>query len=1086
MMNMENMGRLRKPANAGGNDTQLLLKSSPNILENFPYEDFKLKLDRSQPKRMTSPPIRHQQTTSRSKSPLFCDTLERHAFMQNVINTKSNTRSNYDVRYSSPSQKEATVRRSLEEISKDIKEIEDFLTVTEQVLKQERELDMQMELEQKKKQGSKDGSPNKENKSPSPTGNRSRRNSTKSVTYKINSFRNRKKKNGSPRFLNSRLYFRNGRIGCLEAENATSNVESTHALVKHILKYENEKPLVSPESVRRVLSAGPSDSPPMTESRTPRKLSGLNANHTTLPGQVSENPNGREESFEMQPLQDVISKAAGKVLLDHGDSGVHNSPQTESFGSNSQPLVDEDEQDVQICYDELPELPNEEHNMGALMDSEMDVNDCEIPAHVIINRLSSADSLDSEGQQFLRDQVRHLVRRFTARANKMKTRLEMPPTPSSSASSPSPPPPAINSKPNFALASSKGNEPPVKKNPTPQQTPNKKPLFVADTPRSNVWLCSSLCSTDDQKTLDPQGTLYISWLCVVSISFLYNAWVIPLRSTFPFQTPENTNTWLILDFCADIVYLVDVVFFKHRIMYLFEGFWVKDKNLTRKNYMRKLQFKLDLLALLPLELLYFKYGTKAVYLRFPRFLKIQSFWEFFKLLDRVISSPHIVRIAKTLLYMLYMIHLTATFYYAYSVYEGLGTNRWVFNGKGHPYVRCFAFATKTATSIGKNPKPEHEGEYLFMTAAWLMGVFVFALLIGQIRDIISTATRTKNEYRQLEDETLEYMRRLNLPQEVQKRVKMWFKFTWDQQRTLDESNILDSLPINLKTDIAISVHIQTLSKVQLFADCEEALLRDLVLKLRAVTFLPGDYVCRKGEVGREMYIIKLGQVQVMGGPNNDTVLATLYEGSVFGEISLLGINGADRRTADVRSKGYANLFVLSKSDLNEVIAYYPNAQSILKKRARALMRKNAAREKEERARSAEQADVVIGNPKTPENPPKLLQTVIQALPYESPAVMLITRGSKRMRKKRHSVKMETIEDREVEEINEGQNQIKARDSFMLPRDSKSYSPDLLSSIQRELESKHQFINLTDSEKALIISTSSNDSVRVEDIEEYGK
>ena len=65
------------------------------------------------------------------------------------------------------------------------------------------------------------------------------------------------------------------------------------------------------------------------------------------------------------------------------------------------------------------------------------------------------------------------------------------------------------------------------------------------------------------------------------------------------------------------------------------------------------------------------------------------------------------------------------------------------------------------------------------------------------------------------------------------------------------------------------VNLETLKKVKLFQDCEKGLLEGLVLKLKLEVdsspqnstlqvFSPGDFVCRKGDVGKEMYIIKVG------------------------------------------------------------------------------------------------------------------------------------------------------------------------------------------------------------------------------------
>ena len=126
---------------------------------------------------------------------------------------------------------------------------------------------------------------------------------------------------------------------------------------------------------------------------------------------------------------------------------------------------------------------------------------------------------------------------------------------------------------------------------------------------------------------------------------------------------------------------------------------------------------------------------------------------------------------------------------------------------------------------------------------------------------------------------------------MERRVIKWFDYLWSNKASMNEERVLKMLPGKLRGEIALFVHLETLKKVRIFQDCEKRLLEDLVLKLKLQVFSPGDFVCRKGDVGKEMYIIKRGKLDVVAD-DGLKVFVTLGEGVVFGELSILNIPGS--------------------------------------------------------------------------------------------------------------------------------------------------------------------------------------------------
>jgi len=98
--------------------------------------------------------------------------------------------------------------------------------------------------------------------------------------------------------------------------------------------------------------------------------------------------------------------------------------------------------------------------------------------------------------------------------------------------------------------------------------------------------------------------------------------------------------------------------------------------------------------------------------------------------------------------------------------------------------------------------------------------------------------------------------------------------------------------------------------VTIFQECQPEFLHDLVLKMKAYIFTPGDLICRKGEVAREMFIIADGILEVIRwvsriyetrllltlviDSETGRVLTTMKAGDFFGEIGILNLDGLNK------------------------------------------------------------------------------------------------------------------------------------------------------------------------------------------------
>ncbi|XP_064618665.1 cyclic nucleotide-gated olfactory channel-like isoform X2 [Lineus longissimus] len=451
--------------------------------------------------------------------------------------------------------------------------------------------------------------------------------------------------------------------------------------------------------------------------------------------------------------------------------------------------------------------------------------------------------------------------------------------------------------------------------------------------------------------IHPVENVMFVWLAIITCAVLYNCWSIILRQAFPDIQSASSMAWFISDGLCDFIYICDIVV-QLRTGFLEKGLLVYDSKKLALHYIKSQPFILDLVCLIPLDVIQFGIGIMPI-LRIPRLIKAYRWWRWKNMVESRTMYPNMWRVVN-LTHMLFLLcHWFAGFYFLISTAEGFQGD-WAYptpvGEYANPirkYLKSMYWATLTLTTIGDLPPPDTNWEYVFTIVSYLIGVFFFATIVGQVGNVITNRNANRLEFERLLDGAKNYMRNHNVPGDMQRRVQRWYDYAWSRGRVNGgggDINSLGLLPDKLKTELALHVNLSTLKKVTIFQECQPEFLHDLVLKMRAYIFTPGDLVCRKGEVAREMFIIADGILEVIS--DTGEVLTQMGAGDFFGEIGILNLDGGvNRRTADVRSVGYSELFTLSREDVLNALTDHPEAEVLIKEYGRRRLKEMADRKR---------------------------------------------------------------------------------------------------------------------------------------------
>ncbi|XWS16910.1 hypothetical protein CRYUN_Cryun33cG0022200 [Craigia yunnanensis] len=200
--------------------------------------------------------------------------------------------------------------------------------------------------------------------------------------------------------------------------------------------------------------------------------------------------------------------------------------------------------------------------------------------------------------------------------------------------------------------------------------------------------------------------------------------------------------------------------------------------------------------------------------------------------------------------------------FQYGIFESAVTKNVVSTGFLEKYFYCLWWGLQQLSSYGQNLSTStFIGETLFAILIAILGLVLFAHLIGNMQTYLQSLTVRLEEWRLKRRDTEEWMRHRQLPEDLKHRVRRFVQYKWLATRGVNEEAVLRGLPADLRRDIQCHLCLDLVRRVPFFSQMDDQLLDAICERLVSSLSTEGTYLVREGDPVTEMLFIIRGRLE---------------------------------------------------------------------------------------------------------------------------------------------------------------------------------------------------------------------------------